>query len=247
MNVLLLTRDPVGSSIIDWFMQSFPDDLAAVVTDRENGAWVTARSHNVPTFIFSTESRLVNSLKRQGIQPDLGILFWWTKLLGEELRGFPRQGCINTHPSLLPHTAGAMANVWTLIDDTPYGVTIHQVCAGIDDGPILAQKSIEKTWEDTENTLYHKALLQLQELFFGLYPELRRGTARPTPQDIRLRTIHTFKESAALGKIDLDAPCTARKLLNLLRAHSYDKLPGFWFEENEKKYEVRVSIRELKP
>lgn len=247
MNVLLLTRDPVGSSIIDWFAQSFPGDLAAVVTDKENDVWATARSRNVPALIFSTESQLVDSLQQQGIQPDLGIMFWWTKLLGEHLRTFPRQGFINTHPSLLPYNAGAMANVWTFIDDTPYGATIHQVCAGVDDGPILAQNPIEKTWEDTENTLYHKVLFQLQELFFGLYPKLRRGEATPTPQEMRLRTFHTFKESAALGEIHLDAPCTARELLNLLRSHSYEKLPGFWFEENGKKYEARVSIKELKP
>ena len=246
MKVLLLTREPAGDNIIDWFMRCFPKDLIAVVTDKENNVCKTARAYNLPLFIFSTEEKLIADLKEQSLYPELGVMFWWTRLLKKPLLKFPTKGFINTHPSLLPYTAGAMAFVWTFIDDAPYGVTIHQVCPGIDDGPILIQREIKKTWEDTENTLYHKAITALQELFFELYPDLRRGRINPVPQDMSLRTFHTFKESAELGKISLEDTYTAREFLNLLRSHSYEKQPGFWFEDEGKKFEVRVSIKELK-
>jgi len=245
MKVLLLTREPVGVEVIEWIMNNYPNDISVVVTDKYNNNIINiSKYYNLPYFVFSTENQLISDLKNFD-RFDLGIMFWWNNIISKDLLSIPFNGFINTHPALLPYNAGVMANIWTFIDDTPYGVTIHKVTTGIDDGPIIAQKKIEKSWEDTENTLYHKSIDELKKLFFKIYHDIRQGYISFIPQDMSLRTFHTFKDTELISKISLDAKYTVREILNILRSHSYLKKSGVWFEEDGKKFEVRISIKQI--
>ena len=49
---------------------------------------------------------------------------------------------INLHISYLPWNRGANPNFWSFIDDTPKGVTIHEMSADLDKGRILCQKEL---------------------------------------------------------------------------------------------------------
>ena len=53
------------------------------------------------------------------------------------------------HISYLPWNRGASPNIWSFIDDTPKGVTIHRLEKGLDTGKIIAQKEL-KFNEDIE-------------------------------------------------------------------------------------------------
>jgi methionyl-tRNA formyltransferase len=89
---------------------------------------------------------------------------------------------INLHISYLPWNRGADPNFWSAIDDTPKGVSIHQVDAGLDTGPILLQKQV--VFSDDESLRSSYALLSdgIEHLFMNHWPELRNLTLKPVVQ-----------------------------------------------------------------
>jgi len=82
----------------------------------------------------------------------------------------------NCHISYLPWNRGADPNLWSWLDDTPKGVTIHEIDEGVDTGPIVAQRIVEWpqdqifTLAETYNTLQANML----DLFIETWPKIIR-------------------------------------------------------------------------
>lgn len=96
-------------------------------------------------------------------------------------------GCIvNIHLSYLPWNRGANPNYWSWHDHTPKGVTIHQVDAGIDTGPVYRQRLVEMDPEqETLATSYTKLRAAAADLFRWTWPRLTdaRMPLRAMPQE----------------------------------------------------------------
>ncbi|HYS60776.1 MAG TPA: methionyl-tRNA formyltransferase, partial [Gemmatimonadales bacterium] len=76
----------------------------------------------------------------RGLAPDVGVVVAYGHILKPELLALPRRGMINLHPSLLPELRGAAPVEWAILNGlTQTGVTIMQMDAGLDSGPILLQ------------------------------------------------------------------------------------------------------------
>lgn len=155
----------------------------------------------------------------------------------------PRNGFINTHPSLLPYNRGKHYNFWTLVEQVPFGVTLHAVTPRVDDGDIVAQSPIPYDWTDTGETLYRKAREAMVELFIRAYPSIRRGQFHREPQNDQLASFHHSSEMDRESRLELDRQYTARQLLNLLRARTFAGHPACWFEDQGERYEVRIDIK----
>jgi len=76
-------------------------------------------------------------------RPDLLVVVAYGLILPEEVLALPRRGCINIHASILPRWRGAAPIQRAILaGDTVTGVTIMQMDAGLDTGPILMQRTI---------------------------------------------------------------------------------------------------------
>lgn len=82
---------------------------------------------------------------------------------------------INLHISLLPWNRGADPNLWSFLEDSPKGVTIHRVDEGLDTGPILAQRRVDWQPGDTLATSYARLTSSLEDLFREVWPGIRSG------------------------------------------------------------------------
>jgi len=153
------------------------------------------------------------------------------------------KGFINTHSSLLPYNRGKHYNFWALVEQCPFGVSLHMVEEGIDCGAIVAQKRIEYTWEDTGKTLYSKAILGMNELFIESYSYLRDMNFDTKVQDLSKGSFHLSSELKDASLISLDTHTTPRDLLNLLRARTFDGHPACSFFDQGVEYEVTVQIK----
>ena len=89
---------------------------------------------------------------------------------------------VNLHISLLPWNKGAHPNVWSFVEDTPKGVTIHRIDVGIDTGDIVAQIPVEIPESDTLGTSYARLRSELELLFTDVWPMLRHGQVSAHPQ-----------------------------------------------------------------
>lgn len=89
---------------------------------------------------------------------------------------------VNLHISLLPWNRGADPNLWSFLEDTPKGVTIHYMDAGIDTGDIIAQKEVPYEKEDTLRTSYDRLSKTIIGLFEEVWPSLRARKVHSVPQ-----------------------------------------------------------------
>jgi len=94
---------------------------------------------------------------------------------------FPNR-VINLHISLLPWNKGADPNLWSFLEDTPKGVTIHYVDRGVDTGDMLAQQQVDYLAEDTLRTSYDRLSKAIEDLFKRVWPDIRAGGLKSLPQ-----------------------------------------------------------------
>lgn len=98
------------------------------------------------------------------------------------LRHFIRK-TVNIHIGYLPWNRGADPNFWSWFDNTPKGVTFHQIDKGVDTGDILLQSGYR--WMDNSRTLrstYDDLHKDVVRLFAVLWPMLRTGNVPSAPQ-----------------------------------------------------------------
>lgn len=72
---------------------------------------------------------------------------------------------INLHISFLPYNRGVYPNVFSWIEQTPKGITIHEIDAGIDTGNILTQVEIDIPSYHTLESSYWKLRHEIERLF----------------------------------------------------------------------------------
>jgi methionyl-tRNA formyltransferase len=110
------------------------------------------------------------------------------------LEKFPRRA-INLHIAYLPWNRGADPNLWSFLEDTPKGVTIHYMDPGIDTGEILAQREVTFGPDETLRTTYDKLTDAMVELFMEVWPEIRTGRRRSFVQP-KGGTFHRIRDRA---------------------------------------------------
>jgi methionyl-tRNA formyltransferase len=89
---------------------------------------------------------------------------------------------VNLHISYLPYNRGADPNLWSLLEDTPAGVSIHYVDEGVDTGDVIAQRRLELGDDETLATSYAALQAAMLELFRELWPAIRDGRCGRRPQ-----------------------------------------------------------------
>ncbi|MCX7680400.1 MAG: methionyl-tRNA formyltransferase [Anaerolineae bacterium] len=154
--------------------------------------------------------------------PQLIVVASFGQILRREVLELPRYGCLNVHASLLPRWRGAAPIVAALLaGDEVTGVTIMQMDAGIDTGPILAQREEPIRPDDTQATLEARLALLGAQLLLEVLPAYLAGELKPRPQPDEGVT-YTGVLRKEDGRIDWSRPAT--ELARQVRA--YHPWPG---------------------
>ena len=116
-------------------------------------------------------------------QPELLVVVAYGLILPPAVLELPRLGCLNVHASLLPRWRGAAPiQRAVLAGDTESGVTIMQMDAGLDTGPILAQRSAPIGAGMTSAALHEVLARSGAQLLLTVIAALEAGTATPRAQ-----------------------------------------------------------------
>lgn len=83
--------------------------------------------------------------------------------------------CLNLHISYLPWNKGADPNFWSFAENTPRGVSIHEINENIDDGPIIYRRKIAYRKNDTLFSSYNTLLTSIESLFFDKWKYLKKN------------------------------------------------------------------------
>lgn len=101
---------------------------------------------------------------------------------------------INLHMSYLPYNRGSHPNYWSFIDNTPKGVTIHQINEGLDTGDIYVQEELDiNPQNSTFVSSYNYLLEKLENLFIFNHKDIFEGKINPSPQ-VGKGTYHKIKD-----------------------------------------------------
>src|SRR6185312_12123991 len=95
----------------------------------------------------------------RSLNVDLGVMAYVLQFVPREFVAVPRHGMIQYHPSLLPKYRGPSSINWPIIrGDTQTGLTIFRPTDGLDEGPVLLQREVPISPDDTLGSVYFERL-----------------------------------------------------------------------------------------
>ncbi len=177
---------------------------------------VLATQHNIPVWQPDKLKDITNDIR--ALDTPIGVLSSYGKIIPQATIDLFTPGIINIHPSLLPKYRGptpietAIAN-----GDSNTGVSIMQLAAGMDNGPVYTAKEHPLTGTETSLELYHALADVGANLLLETLPHIINGSLLPAPQDEHEATYTKLltKDDAWLKPADI----SAAEAEQLVRAH----------------------------
>ncbi len=161
----------------------FPAKIVAVGADQAADGLAHAEQFGVPTFVVEPglflsrdkwSEMLLQNVKYHN--PDLVVLAGFMKVLPESFVSELSPNLINLHPSLLPAFPGAHAVRDALAAGvSTTGATVHIVDAGVDTGPVLAQREVAIAAGISEADLHEQIKTVERALIVDVVAEIAEG------------------------------------------------------------------------
>jgi len=183
------------------------------------------------------EPAAMNQLRQWN--PDLIVVAAFGQILKQDVLNLPRHGCLNVHASLLPRWRGAAPiNAAILAGDEETGVTVMQMDAGLDTGPMLVKRAFRLMPDVTAGEAFQALSILGADLLLATLPDYLSGKLTPTPQPTQGVTYAPMLKKEN-GRLDFTRP--AAELERRVRA--MNPWPGAWFEWNGSPLKVtRASV-----
>lgn len=140
------------------------------------------------------------------LRPDVIVVAAYGHILRRNMLDLPPAGCVNVHASLLPRWRGASPiSAAIAAGDDVTGVTIMKMDAGLDSGPLIAQRGEPIAADDTTGSLTHRLALLGADLLAETLPLFLDGAITPVAQDeSRVTLCRTLKKDD--GRLDWSRP-----------------------------------------
>ena len=161
----------------------------------------------------------------KGLAVELGVMAYVLQFAPQEFVNIPRHGTIQYHPSLLPKHRGPSSINWPLMQGaTQTGLTIFRPTDGLDEGPVILQKTCAVGPDDTLGDVYFNSLFPLGVAAMLEAADLVvAGKHREVAQDESQATYEGWCR-AAESKIEWARPVD--HVYNLIRG--CNPAPGAW-------------------
>jgi methionyl-tRNA formyltransferase len=158
MRVAIIGQQDFGKATLEAFLKR-GDTVAAVFCAPEKGRpdplRLAGEAAGVPTHQFPklTDPEALEALK--AANADIGVMAYVTQFVPQDFCNIPKFGTIQFHPSLLPLHRGASSMSWSIImGRTETGFSVFRPTDGLDEGPVILQRSVRIEPEDTLGSLY---------------------------------------------------------------------------------------------
>jgi phosphoribosylglycinamide formyltransferase 1 len=165
---------------------AYPARVVAVGSDRDAEGLAHASRRGLPTFVVplagdraAWDRELAAAIAAH--EPDLVVSAGFMRIVGPAVLDRYEGRLVNTHPALLPAFPGAHAVRDALAAGVPVtGATVHLVDAGVDTGPVLAQREVPVEPGDDEATLHERIKTQERALLVETVAALATAQTRGT-------------------------------------------------------------------
>jgi len=175
-SILFLTNNEKSKELYEW--------LKAYESDKE---------------VYCMSNKITLDIVRK-MQPEFIISYNYRHIISKEVLDYMNGRAINLHVSFLPYNRGSSPNFFSFLDNTPKGVTIHEMTAALDKGRILAQKELTFNEEtETFSSSYQRLQEEICELFKNNWDLIKNNMLEGFFPE-KKGTYHTMKELDAFRK-----------------------------------------------
>lgn len=169
------------------------------------------------------------------LHADAAVVAAYGLILPAPVLAAPRLGCFNVHASLLPRWRGAAPIQRALLaGDAETGVTIMQMDAGLDTGPMLLSRSVPVGPETTAAALHDVLAALGAELMVAALDGIAAGALRPEPQP-ETGVTYAAKLTREEGELDWRKPAVVLER----QVRAFEPWPGAWFAHAGERIKVR--------
>jgi methionyl-tRNA formyltransferase len=223
-------------------------ELAAVYTqpprpagrgkgERPTPVAIRAEELGIPVYSPKSLRREDDHAAFEALDADVAVVAAYGLILPQAILDAPVMGCLNVHASLLPRWRGAAPVQRAIMaGDETTGVTIMQMEAGLDTGPMLLKRAVE---------IDHKNAAQLTEelaqlgaaMMVEVLADLPSYEPIPQPEDGVTYAAKISKEEA---RIDWSRP--ASELVRHVQGLA--PFPGAWFEIRGERIKILAANEE---
>ncbi len=164
MRLAIVGQQKFGKSVLEAFLQR-GDTVAGVFCSPEKAGGtpdplrLAAQELGIPLFQFPSLKADEAQRALRGLAVDVGVMAYVLQFAPQEFVSIPRHGMIQYHPSLLPRYRGPSSINWPIIrGDSVTGLTVFRPTAGLDEGPVILQKSTPIGPDDSLGSVYFERL-----------------------------------------------------------------------------------------
>jgi methionyl-tRNA formyltransferase len=167
MRVAIIGQQAFGGAVLEAFAARGHDVAAVFVPPATAGtrpdplrAAAAERGIRIFDFPRYTTAEAQSALRDLGV--DLGLMAYVVAFVPQAFCTIPKHGTIQFHPSLLPLHRGPSSINWAIIEGrTRTGLSIFRPVDGLDEGPVLLQKTVEIGPDETVGSVYFDKIFPL--------------------------------------------------------------------------------------
>jgi methionyl-tRNA formyltransferase len=247
MKIAIIGQQDFGKAVMEAFLARGDEVVGVFTAPEKEGAKkdplrVAAQERGIKLFQLPnlTSDAALEALK--SLDADIGVMAYVLQFAPQDFVNIPKYGTIQYHPSLLPKYRGPSSINWPIVcGEAETGITIFRPVDGLDEGPIVLQKSTPIMPDDTLGSVYFdrlfplgvQALLEAADLVVA-------GKHKEQPQDENQASYEGWLR-AAESRINWSNH--VNYVYNLIRG--CNPAPGAWTTLNGKKIHIFESKKYL--
>jgi methionyl-tRNA formyltransferase len=167
MKIAITGQQDFGKAVLEAFLAR-GDQVAGVFCapekpgGRPDALKVAAQEKGVKVFQFASLKSDEAKKALKELDVELGVMAFVLQFAPQDFVNIPKRGTIQYHPSLLPKYRGPSSINWPIArGDTQTGLTIFRPTDGLDEGPVILQKTTPIGPDDTLGTVYFERLFPM--------------------------------------------------------------------------------------
>lgn len=167
MRVAFIGQQEFGKAALEAFLAR-GDEVVGVFCkpekpgEKPDALVAAAREKGLQVFQFSSLKGEDAEAAMRALNADIGVMAYVLQFVPQSLVHIPKHGTIQYHPSLLPKYRGPSSINWPIArGETQTGLTIFRPTDGLDEGPVILQKTCPIGPDDTLGEVYFNSLFPL--------------------------------------------------------------------------------------
>ena len=167
MRIAIVGQQDFGKAVLEAFLAR-GDEVGAVFCApekpgaRPDALKAAAEGKGIRALQFASLKSDEAKAALRSLGVDIGIMAYVLQFAPQDFVGIPKHGTIQFHPSLLPRYRGPSSINWPIIrGDSKTGLSIFRPTDGLDEGPVVLQKTAHIGPDDTLGSVYFDRLFPM--------------------------------------------------------------------------------------